>query len=242
MQQGKETLQSFEAIGYRPEALRIANPDYEGRLFTYYTFAGVYSPQVIDVWEVVGLRFQSNDPLLLDMRMMHIEDEMFEYEVTTLQDMPSYLSLDPDRLLAVIEFFEALLEGKKRTTPERISHFKHMSAEELRDIRLPEWKIQYYKGSSYRYYPDQGVQSEEKISVFKFPQWSAQYERNQVTTLAYDSFERRLLNDPAFKAFSSFAQTHGVGVVTFNQEALEEFIALLNEHTYENFVRVIHQQ
>jgi hypothetical protein len=229
----KETLQPFEAIGYHLEPLCIVNPDDEGHIFTYYTFAGKYPPEVIDVWDIVGLRFQSHDPLLLNMRMMQIDSEMFDVleDFIALRDAPCSLSLDPDRLQALIDFFEGL--KTERSTPIKHSppHFQQMIASELQDIHVPPWKLPYLDGTVYRYLPDNELSNNGLISVFRFPRWSSKYGSNQSTVLGYDVFSQEELAELGFEPFPPFlGKTRGVRPVTYNQAALSEFVDLLKQY------------
>lgn len=231
------SLKPLITIGYSLESFHLTNPDSEGHQFTYYTFDEHYRPELLDTWEIVGLHQQSNDPWLLDMRFMHIDLEMFDRgEFVALRDAPSYLSLHPDTLRALIEFFEGRMK-ERTTTDSGIAHFHLLNADDLKDIHLPTWKIPYWKGGTYRYLPDAGVQSIEEISIFSLPDWDPKYGANQVATLEHDMFREEQLADPAFELFSSFGNTHGVGTVTFNQLALEEFIILLQQHSYETFLK-----
>lgn len=231
------SLKPLVTIGYSLETFNLTNPDSEGRQFTYYTFDEHYRPELLDTWEFVGLHQQSNDPWLLNIRFLHIDLEMFDFgEFVALRDAPSYLRLHPATMHALIEFFEDRIK-EWTTTDSTITHFHLMNADELKEIHLPTWKIPYWKGETYRYLPDTGVQSTEEISIFSFPAWDSKYGTNQVATLEYDSFHEKQLTDPVFEPFGSFGNTHGVGTVTFNQRALEEFIILLKQHSYETFLK-----
>ncbi len=77
-------------MGYTPEFFHIANPDNAGRAFTYCTFDEGYRPELVDVWEIISVRIQRGEPLLLDVRCMNIEIDMFERgEFVALCDAPS---------------------------------------------------------------------------------------------------------------------------------------------------------
>jgi hypothetical protein len=227
------SLQTLESIGYRLDALKLANPDHQGRSFTYYTFVGKVRPKFQDVYEIVGIHLQRRDPLLFEMRFLHLEEEMYEWEeFQALEDAPFYLSLDPAKELALFQFLKHLDPIHLEMEEVSIKHFHRMSSDDLRSIRLPEWKIPYLQGRIYRYPPNPGIQPQEEISVFSFPHWASHYGANQVTTLACNTFLEEQLLDPQFEPLGSFGSTFGTGTVTFDLVALREFVCLLKQHAY----------
>ena len=227
------SLQPLESIGYRLDTLKIANPDSQGRNFTYYTFVGKARPKFQDVYEIVGIHLKRRDPLLFEMRFLHLEDEMYEWEeFQALEDAPFYLSLDPAKELTLFQFLTHLDAPPLAKEEVRIEHFHLMSSDDLRSIRLPEWKIPYLQGHTYRYLPNPGVQPQEEISVFSFPHWSSHYGANQVAPLECNTFLEEQLLDPQFQPLGSFGSTFGTGTVTFDRVALREFVCLLKQHAY----------
>jgi hypothetical protein len=233
---GKVLLRPLEAMGYTPESFQISNPDNEGRVFTYYTFDEGYRPELLDVWEIVGVHQRSNDPPLLDIRLMHLEvedmEKFAEGEFVALQHAPSYLSLNPTEVRALIEFFEAIDEGQLEHLQSAFTRFRLLTIDELAYFHLRSSSFTDWESRCYRYLPEDGIQSAQEISVFIFPRWSSKYAENQRATLSLLSFRQQKLEDPTFKPFDTF----GVSTVTFDQRALEEFITLLKQRTYENFV------
>jgi hypothetical protein len=233
-------IKPIASLGDIFDFFNLQNPDSEGRQFTYYTIDEQYRPEVLDVWEIIGLHQHSQEPWLLDVRFMHIDLEMFDRGAfLALQHAPSYLSVNPARVNALIAFFEEIISERHLSNSERnITHFRFMSMDDFKEIHLPGGIIPVLpKTRTYRYLPDPSRQSEEPISVFTFPEWSSQYGMNQVTMLGYDIFRQKKITNPKFQSFASFEGTHGVGIVTFNLTAFVEFIALLKQHSYENFVR-----
>ena len=235
------SLKSLEEMGYTLEFFYLESSGNAEPVFSYYTFDEQYRPELLDVWDVIGLHQHSEERWLLDMRLMHIDLEMFDRgEFVALRDAPEYLSLSPSRLQALISFLDGIAREattQVRTVSEnRRPYFYPMNTGELRNIHLPMWKIPYLKEEVYRYVPDNAVQSNQEISVFKFPQWSSKHGVNQVTTLKYDVFHSQELAEPKFEVFGSFGNTHGVRTVTFDLHALKGFLSLLGQHSYENFV------
>jgi hypothetical protein len=227
------SLQTLESVGYRLDTLKLANPDRQGRDFTYYTFMGKSRPRFQDVYEIVGIHLQRRGPLLFDLRLLHLEEEMYEWEeFEALEDAPSYLSIGPAKELALFQFLTHLDATPLLTEEVSIDHFHLMNSDDLRSNCLPEWKIPYFQGYTYRYLPNPGVQPREEISVFSFPHWSSHHGANQVTTLACNTFLEEQLLDPQFQPLGSFGSTFGTGTVTFDQIALREFLCLLKRHAY----------
>jgi hypothetical protein len=236
------SLKPLETMGYSLEFFHIANPDDAGRAFSYYTFDEGYRPELVDVWEIIGVRIQRDEPLLLDVRCMHIEEDMFERgEFVALRDALSYVSLLPARAGALNKFFESLL--KERPASEgAITYFRLMSADDLEAIHMPERHIPRFVGRTYQYVLSERGQNHEEISVFSFPGWSSHYGANQTAVLACMKFRKQQLADPLFTPFPSFGRSYEVSTVTFDQRALEEFVILLKQRTYENFVRGMQAQ
>jgi len=219
------------------------NPDIKGRHFTYYTFDEHYRPEFLDRWEIIGLHQQSTDPWLLDMRCMHIEMEdienielFAERKYKALEDARSYLSLNPATLSALITFLkDRVFEWNE--TNQNITLFHRLKEVDLEHMRFPFWKIPDLRKAGYRYVPGEDVQRKEEITLFSFPVWNAQYGANQSSSFEYDSFHEKRLNDPSFVPFASFRTTQSVSTFTLNQRALQELIVLLEQHSYEAFVK-----
>ncbi len=230
-------LKSLETMGYTLEYFHIANPDNAGRAFTYYTFDEGYRPELVDVWDIIGVRIQRDEPLLLDVRCMNIEIDMFERgEFVALRDAPSYVSLLPARVHVLIEFFESLMK-EHPASEGTITHFRLMSADDLEAIHMPTRHIPLFVGRTYQYVLSEQGQNHEEISVFSFPGWSSKYGANQTALLRCMTFREQQLADPLFTPFPSFGLSREVSTVTFDQRALEEFVILLKQYSYETFVR-----
>jgi hypothetical protein len=230
-------LKPLETMGYSLEFFQIANPDSTGRVFTYYTFDEGYRPELVDVWDIIGLRIQRDEPLLLDVRCMNIEIDMFERgEFVALRDAPSYVSLLPARVHALIEFFESL-QKERPVIKGTITHFRLMSADDLEVIHMPARHIPLFVGRTYQHILSERGQNHEEISMFSFPGWSSKYGANQTALLQCMTFREQQLADPLFTPFPSFGRSREVSTVTFDQRALEEFVILLKQYSYEAFVR-----
>ncbi len=142
----------------------------------------------------------------------------------------------PARVHALIEFFESLLK-ERPVTEGAIAHFRLMSADDLEAIRLLVRHVPLFAGRTYQYMLSERGQNHEEICVFSFPGWPSEYGANQTAVLRCMTFRKQQLADPLFTPFPSFGRSHEVGMVTFDQRVLEEFVILLKQRTYETFVR-----
>ncbi len=234
------SVQPVEALGYTLEFFHLQNPDDQGRQFRYYVIDEQYRPEVLDQWDLIGLCQQSQGPWLLDVRFMHIELEMFDYGAfSALQDTTSYILVNPDSMRAVITFFaEVTMHEKYLTnTVSEFTHFRLMNIHDFEELHLPQGiKPILPNTRTYRYLPNTDLRHEGGINVFTFPKWSLQYGKNQVTSLAYDLF-RQKISHQEFEPSESFERVPGSNAVTFNETAFVEFLALLKQHSYEDFAQ-----
>jgi hypothetical protein len=229
------SLQPLETLGYDLTFFGFPPRGSNGNRFTYYTFDDTIPQRQPGHWNIVGLRQQGEEPWLLDVQLLSIDEEALDWEpFEAPRDASQLLSLKPPDVLVLIQFFEEALVDRLVLHADTIfRHFRIMEVDELHQLHLMQWQIDHYKGNFYRYIPDENAQSLQKMSVICLPQWLSQHGLYQSASLEVATFDRQRLADPQFNPFDT---TEWLGEITFGQRALEEFILLLKQHTYEQFM------
>jgi hypothetical protein len=226
-------VKPFEAIGYSPKRFHLVNPDAQGRTFSYYTFDEQYRPEFVEIWEIIGLRFQSEEPWLLDLQLLHIEQED-RGDFLSWQD--GDLDLSPERLQALVAFLEAL-GNEQRVPGGPLSRFRPITVDELVKRGLRAWVARSMQGGWYQYLPSNISRMDAHVfHVFKFPIWTSKHGANQTAMLKYDTYDEPQRKGPGSGLLDVFDTIQEVSVVTFDQVAFDEFLLLLKQHTYETFV------
>lgn len=193
--------------------------------FTYYTFDYQYA----ESWDLIGLRYLKKEPLLLDIRLMHIEQEARDYETFVAErDADGSISFNPDEYLTIIAFFEQQILQKGVVDEERpLAHFVGMDADELLQVRYPPVILQHAIGHYYRYFPDEEAKIPGVVSVIGLPHWSTLFGANQITALGFATLTSQQLADSHFDFLDDAS-----GTIRFNQSALEELVILLKRRTF----------
>jgi hypothetical protein len=195
--------------------------------FTYYTFDTKWE----EYWNVIGIRYRSRTPFLIDVRLMYIDQDARDWDgFVAERDAPGYVALDPDDYARVIAFFEMLVQKEMLVYEEMLDqdesfkHFSLMSLEELVKFHYPQSLDHAAIGDYYRYMPDEGIQDNDFISIVSLPRWSAQYGKYQVSTLWFITLSQQQLSNPQFDLVDD---VDGLGTITYNLQALQELILLL---------------
>ena len=103
------------------------SPD-ERKRFTYYTFEN----RLEEHWNVFGLRYLSQAPLLVEIRLMYIDQDARDWShFVAERDAPGYAIFDPGTYPGMGAFFEMMLNKEIPDHDELIRHFFLMSREEL---------------------------------------------------------------------------------------------------------------
>ena len=131
-----------------------------------------------------------------------------------------------------------LVSNSRGSAATTRTHFSLMDTEDLVRFHVDDWRIEHNVGNYYRYLPDQEVQHVGEVCILRLPHWSSKGYAYQQTSLSFATFDQRRLDVPAFRSFVA----EGLGTMTFNQLALEEFVTLLKQRTYANFVRGMQAQ
>ncbi len=219
-----------------PANFNITNLDNTGTEFIYYTFVKDRDGENTyrDSWNIVGVCHRQTPTVLSKLRLFHIEESELEApDFQALRDARSYLSLNPDEFLALIQFFEeAIVESQSLSIPRAREYFALLDTEDLAQMHLKSYWITRWVGHCYRYLPDERVPQDEEIALLVLPYWSSQYGRNQRAALTLMTFRSEQLADPTFDPFDK----PGVGSITLDQPALEALIDLMKQRTYERFI------
>lgn len=199
----------------------------------YYMFeedANLYAED----WDVLGIRWITHIPLLIELRLLHIDDVMLEPEwhhFDVFKDAGNYFGMNPPQLEALIQFLTDILsENNASTNGYNFLHFRQMNNDELAALHFEQWKIDHSRGRYYQYFPSKGLQSEEKMSMICFPVWSSKYGIFQSSMVECVTFERHRLADPEFNPFDP--SLPWAGNILLDQPALREFIMVLEQHTF----------
>lgn len=197
------------------------SPD-EARKFVYYTF----ETNQTEHWDILGIRYLDKSPLLLDVRLMYIDQDARDWEgFIAERDAPGYITCDPTKYLTIITFFEALLDVKvhNQDTTNYFSLLDHDKLQKLHHSTTTPHAIDTY----YRYTSSIERQDSNMINLVCFPHWSSQYGMHQISALWFISLSQQHLNNAQFDLESDI---EGLGTLRFNQSSLEEFVFLLNKH------------
>ncbi len=222
-------LARIEHLGYSQAFFHLKPEEDKSRAFSYYTFDVPWHREFLSEWDLIGLRRRSEKPFLYDVRLLYIDEEMFEWpDFEAVRDASGLISFNPQQYLDVITFFEKLVDVQ----PAKLSltHFRLMSIEALTSLHCPQFMIDEMVGCCYYYLPTEGLQEDESINMICFPRWSLQHGMYQRSSLSFATFSRYQLEDVRFDPFDA----HGPGTITFDQPALQEFVFLLKEHAYRN--------
>ena len=84
----------------------------------------------------------------------------------------------------------------------------------------------------YRYIPDKDVQDIDTINIVRLPHWSTRYGIQQISSLWFISLSKQNLSTTQFDLESDI---DGLGTLSFDKSALEEFILLLKKHMKPEF-------
>jgi hypothetical protein len=224
------SLKPLEAVGYNRAFFRLPEEGNLEKEFMYYTFDNVYPPGFANDWNIVGLRYRRINMPLFDIQMMYVgDDELSMDEFHPAQTASRFLWLHSPELQALIEFFEDAIGYQVTDENRTFRHFHLLNPDELARLHFKQWAIDMYACHCYRYMPDQELQNTASTILIEFPQWIQNHKLTQSTTLEMIVFDQQQLADPEFFP----PDTYGLATVTFNQRALEEFILLLKQRTYE---------
>ncbi len=226
------SIKTIEEMGYSLEFFQLGSPQKDGQHFQYYTFGGTARPELLDVWEIIGVARPQEMASAITLRLMHIDMDMFEWDnYSALTSAQSRLSLGPAQFRLVLQFFTPLLL-KNRGTDDKGRYFYPLSLEELRAIHAPEQWIHGLEGYVYEYRHSEEQNAQQERCLFQFPDWLPRVGSNQVAGLKCVTFKEAELSNPKFCPLYTF----GVSTVTFVEAGFAEFIRLLEEHSYEAFL------
>ena len=206
------------------EYLKLS-PD-EAKKFTYYTFDIPYTEN----WDVFGVQYLSTDPLLVDIRLMQIDQDLCELEQFIAErHAPGFVAVEPATHPLIVAFFEEIAGKEVEDTGQAMRYFSLVDREGLIELHYRVGRVDDAVGAYYRYKPNEGIQDPQTISIILLPRWSRRYGTNQVSSLWFLTFPQQRLDDPAFDLIDN---ADGLGTMRFNSSALEELIILLKRHTY----------
>lgn len=224
------SLKPLELVGYSQAFFKLPVVVDQNQVYTWYTFDSVYPPDKEIHWNLIGLRQRMEKTTFFDVQWFFVDDdELSMKEFEPVQYANRFISLRPFELLALIEFFEGVVGYQVTDKDSTIKHFHLLNPDELANLHFKHWAVNMYVGHCYRYIPDQELQNTASIILFKFPRWIQNQKMTYSTTLEMIVFDQQELADPEFFPFD----TYGLATVTFNQRALEEFVTLLKQRTYD---------
>lgn len=196
----------------------------EAKKFTYYTLELGQTEH----WDIVGIQYLSKFPLLIDVRLMYIEQEACDWEPFVAErDAPGLITFNPSEYLTIIAFFETLLSGEIHDQGKKTNSFSLLDREELLQLRYSTGPVDDVVGIYYRYTPDIEGQDPSMINILCFPRWSPHYGIHQSSSLWFTSLSQHHLKDTQLDLTNDI---DGLGTLRFNQSTLEEFVLLLKKH------------
>ncbi|HVB21158.1 MAG TPA: hypothetical protein VNG51_04350 [Ktedonobacteraceae bacterium] len=228
------SLKPLELVGYSRAFFKLPVVENQKQGYTWYTFDSVYPPDKEIHWNLIGLRHRIEETGVFDIQYFFVDDdELSMKDFEPVQYANRFISIRPSELLALIEFFEDVVGYQVTDENTILKYFHLLDTDELANLHFKQWAIDMYVGHCYRYIPDQELQNTASIILFKFPRWIQNHKMTHIAILEMIVFDQQELADPDFFPFD----TYGLDTVTFNQRALEEFIILLKQRTYEAALR-----
>jgi hypothetical protein len=215
--------------------LQLDTDEKEEDHFDYFTFDTEIPTQLKERWEIVGIN-QHAYPERLDLRILHVDDEMFDFKehFSALRDAPNHLTMVPKEYRALIDYLTAHypeIQGERK----KQSHFHFLQPGDLVAMHVPPRLLGPSENIVYRYIPSSERTESEKIYLMRFSSWVSQYGSNQATTLDFSAFDPSRLEEASFTSFPLFGPVQGVSTFSFDLASLSEFVELLNDFSYEEF-------
>ena len=182
-----------------------------------------------DSWDLFGLRYVNLNPLLLDIRLLHIDEEALTLNTFTPEDNASgYILCSSDAYKSIISFIEdTILHENVPKNEEWLTHFSHMKREELLQLRIPAIAIDQAIKTHYRYCFEQD-RNTHQIDLLSVPSWTKTY-KGQIN---FKTFLTSQIQDPEF---DFYLDSVGKGTLRFDQYTLKEFVIVLKQHLRESF-------
>jgi hypothetical protein len=225
------------------QALCIVPPP--GGIFEFHEFdRGPY----MEYREVVGIGKRSEDPLLLELRLMHIDEELLDdwsdetSENQGFVDQPPFDSFNeasghiaptPAELNTFIRLLETWTGEPLPRPDDTIVRFRRIERHKLTQLHVKPTNVK-AEAAWYQYLSDEGIQAADEITLVHPPRWLAhsRYGREQHSWLEFAAFRRDRLDDPAFDPLD----TWGLGRIVVNRPGLRELVTLLKQHSFEYMV------
>lgn len=227
------SIKSIEELGYQVSFFKFT-PEYAER-FSYYMFDTDASPYA-DKWELIGVSLQKEPHWLLDLLLLDIEDDAAEPEQELKYEgfrapydahSGSLFLWSDEKLSGLLQFLETLHEGVPEPKERDIVHFHRLNKKDMVDLYFDAWECENEQGNYYRYAPENGLQSEEKISLISFPDRKSRL-------FSFETFDRHRLQDPSFRPFLA----EWGGQMRFTEDAWQEFLHLFKMYAYGNHPEV----
>jgi hypothetical protein len=212
----------------------------------------------LEYWDIVSIEQRRADPLLLDVRLLHIDELMLDEDQDNLDDQTGqesdgqepgaddealrfdafnwaqgFMSPTPAEFNDLIQLLETWLEKPLPRADDPITRFRRVARDEL-----THWRVKAANPKQeaiwYQYLPDAAVASADEITLIHPARWRAnsRYGLEQHGFFEIVTFQRQRLADPGFKPLD----TWGAGRIVLNHSALREFVSLLMQHSFEHMV------
>ncbi|HLJ34244.1 MAG TPA: hypothetical protein VKU38_11355, partial [Ktedonobacteraceae bacterium] len=188
-------------------------------------------------WNIIGLYSRVENELLVDIQFIYVDDDTLSWEdFNPLRDVSSSLSIGPAELVALIQFLEEIAGHTLLNEESTLQHFHFLNADDLANLKFTQLEIDIHEEDCYRYFLDKDMSNADSVNLFSLPQWIRRGKIMRGTMLNFVTFEQQRLASPKFRPL----QIRGLTTATFNQRALEEFILLLKQRTYEAALQAFH--
>ena len=194
----------------------------------------------IEYWDVISIGQWRDRPPLLEIRFMHIDEELIdgglpsgrglgsEPPFNAFNEAPGYMRLTLAELSALTSLLETWIDEPAPNANNPITYFRRMMRQELAQLHVAETNPN-IEATWYRYLPDEGVQTTDEITLVRPPLWriDSRYGVEQHTIVQLASFSQQRLKNPTFDPLDSW----GLGHIITNQGGLRELIILLQSST-----------
>lgn len=221
-------LKPLDVLGFPPDFFRLA--DEGNQPFTYYTFAT--STIHRGYWEIIGVRYLEPHTSGVELRLMHIDEEMLDWtDFTAQRDTPGFITFDLPEMTALLAFLQNVLSHLPSSSPPHQNivsrHLEVLTSAELEALQVPTAFIRFLRlvGQTYQLLPERGMPPERSIRLVILPHWTEPGGEGEGASLRFVTFDTENLSDPTFNPVDA----NGLGVMRFDQRAFREFIELLGQ-------------
>lgn len=196
--------------------------------FSYYTSDSLNSEN----WSVLGIKYRSKDPWVVELQLMAIEIEALAYPgFSANSDAPGYFAVTPDTYVELLTFLEnQILQEKVVDQGEVLPHFVPVTRDELLQFHHPHSLLEEGLRSYYWYTLDSLKKDEQSVRYMVcFPHWSFNRRKNQLESLWFIALGESQLRDPNFHLLDD---SDGLGLILFTRSELRDLLIMMKRRDF----------